>query len=136
MFTIACRTLLPSWGLLGAAACLWMPSDSLLAITPWVCGVLLSLIGLVLAVAIKPYFRSRSLFHKPYTTVAIAAALAPIAAVAFAINVQATLSQHAIRDIAVLVWLLSSLGLVLSTLVARLLWAVHPGRTGNFSGGE
>lgn len=119
------RTLLPAWGLLSLTAIHTLPQGLFVALTPWVCGLLLSLIGLVLALALRPYFSEHRNYRQAFITVAIAAGLAPPAGLLFGLALHTSLTGQVAHEMAVLVWLLSSLGLLLTSLVARLLHAIH-----------
>ena len=119
------RLALPLWMLTSLITWGSLSSPQLIAITPGVCGAMLSSIGLILGVSLRPLIRQFGLklcLSMPgLSPVLLAAITAPPIGIAYAHEMQQLLLAHPMIDIAGLLWVLSSMGTVLTVLVCRLL---------------
>ncbi|MBU0538985.1 MAG: hypothetical protein KKF24_14580 [Gammaproteobacteria bacterium] len=112
---------LPVWFITSFSLWIWLPTNSLLAITPSVCAVLLSAVGGVLGLALYQVYLAQFHHHKGFYTALCSALLAPPVAIIFSYKLSALLAAYPLRELAALVWFLSSMGTVLTVIVCRLL---------------
>lgn len=112
---------LPVWFITSFSLWIWLPTDSLLTITPSVCAVLLSAVGGVLGLALYQLYLAQFHHHKGFYSVLCSALLAPPVAIIFSYKLATLLVIYPLREFAALAWFLSSMGAVLTVIVCRLL---------------
>lgn len=112
---------LPVWFITSFSLWIWLPTNSLLAITPSVCAVLLSAVGGVLGLALYQLYLAQFHHHKGFYSVLCSALLAPPVAIIFSYKLATLLVIYPLREFAALAWFLSSMGAVLTVIVSRLL---------------
>ena len=134
MLPLLNRLVLPLWAICSFAACQWLPGHWLIALTPWLSGTALLLVGLTILLAIFPLYPHRHAYSTTFWAVALAAALTPLTALVFGAEVYAVLAKHHAREIAVLIWILCSLGLALTVIVSRLVIDISPTKARGING--
>ncbi|GAB3381943.1 hypothetical protein NCG89_10005 [Spongiibacter taiwanensis] len=122
------RPLLFGWALLSGTLWVILPAGHLLQLTPLMCGLLLTSVGITLLTALK--VASKDHRHIPgFFTILISALAAPVAALAFGVETAAVLQRHPETHLAGLLWTICSMGAVLTLVVSRFLCAmVHERR--------
>lgn len=115
---------LPVWFIVSFSLWLLLPTSALLTLTPLICALLLCSISAVLAVSLYQLYLHQHHRAKGFYGVLCSAILAPPVAIMFSYKVDALLTVYPIRDFAALLWILSSMGAVLTIIVCRLMTSV------------
>lgn len=122
------RPLLIGWALLSVTLWVTLPAGHLLQLTPLMCGLLLTSVGVTLLTVL--WSASKDHRHIPgFFAILISALAAPMAALAFGMETAALLQRHPETHLAGLLWTICSMGAVLTLVVSRFLCAmVHDRR--------
>jgi hypothetical protein len=105
---------------------LWsgLPAGGLINITPWVCGILLASVGASLSAMLWP-LRESARQVPGFWAVLLSALAAPIAGIAFALEAKSLLSLYPAIKLAGLLWMICSMGAVLTLVVCRFILALQ-----------
>ncbi|WP_269621532.1 hypothetical protein [Zhongshania sp. BJYM1] len=115
---------LPIWFLTSFSLWIWVPSSTLLLLTPLICALLLCSIGAVLGISLYQLYLNQHHRAKGFNSVLCSAILALPIAIIFSYKLDTLLTVYPMREFAALLWILSSMGAVLTIIVCRLMTGV------------